>query len=573
MTATKLRLYNDVLRLLGDVRLATLTDDITARYALDDAWDEGVAFVLKQAPWRFALVTTTLPRVLGGMPGYVNASLFPSDCLQPHAIYIAASDGRECPFDLRDQGVGFNYNITVAPTLRYVSSNYADPAYTAHPWPEHFAQTVAAYLAFLVARRVTGGDSATGRMSQLFASLLPEAIERDAMSPDFWLPYQRNGEFLRAARFVISGANFDFSLKTVQYDISQQSGTPDVGWAYHFVAPADYLNTQGLWINFGGLQCPFDIRETGNGWSTNTPAFTLSYVSTDGLDSTIWPEAITKAVAAYLEWEGEGGEEEGSDDKGKPQKEQVEGTEYQLALKTAKDQYDIPDDPFLRFQWSGAYIQAVTKLLEQGRWRFAIKTVVLTDPFRAASVTFLTDDEGNPLTADDGITILTTDDSVPGVDREPNSVSDGSVSPGYSNRVIKPNDWFRTIEIYKSWSDGLLSRWTEIDYRDELDAFHLNYSPVVLRYVSRIGLDATRWPVNFRDAVLAWLQYSEASADPKMAGVAKAKFEAFKAASAEAQITDDERDVPRVLGGRFVSARYGRGNFSRKQGWPPYSGF
>jgi hypothetical protein len=382
-------------------------------------------------------------------------------------------------------------------------------------------------------------------MSQLFASLLPEAIKSDAVAKDFWLPYQRSGEFLRAARIVIAGGNWWFGLKTLQIDVSSQStSSAATGWPYRFAIPSDWLRTQALFVSFGGTECPFDIRETAEDWSTATPAFSARYLSTDALDSAKWPEAVTKAVAAYLDWQGE--TDEDTADKEKPQEEQLDVKDFQSLLAAALEQYSIPEDKWLRFQLDGSYNQAVVKLLEQGRWRFAIKTVTLSDP-------------NNP----------TNSNSTPPHPGAPNSVSDGSVSPGYSCRVLKPNDLLRTIEIYKSWSDGLLSRWTEIDYRDELDAFHLNWTPVVLRYVSRIGLDATRWPANFRDAVLAWLEYSEASADPKMAGIAKVKFELFKSANAEAQILDDERDVPRVLGGRFVAGRYGRGNFVRKQGWPP----
>ena len=35
--ATKLSLFNDALRAIGDIRLATTSDDVEARYVLDDA--------------------------------------------------------------------------------------------------------------------------------------------------------------------------------------------------------------------------------------------------------------------------------------------------------------------------------------------------------------------------------------------------------------------------------------------------------------------------------------------------------------------------------------------------------
>jgi hypothetical protein len=686
MAATKLRIYQDVARLLGDARFALISDDVETRYALDDAWDEAVAFVLRQAPWRHALKTAAL--AVGGtlIAGYAISYNFPGDWHRTHAVFIAQA-GRELPFDFRHQGTALSVNIATAPTMRYVSTAFLDPAFA--NWPEHFAQCVAAYLAFLVAERVTGDRGAPGKMSQLFASLLPEAVAIDAIDEDPWLPHQRDGSFLRVARTMVDQAPWRFALRTLlinsapgagaggfvrsfqvpadwsqtrslfvlttaaaphgagerrpfkvrehgalwytdettfyaeyvsvtlamdatlwpdQYmravlralhfdkatraddkdmkddlgvykdaladviegeavaddpwldhqfsgafdtgsravlsrgywwwgiktlDIdtsSQLTLSPQAGFPYRYALPSDWLRTHALFVAWDGHECPINIRESAQDWSTDATAWTARYVSTDVLDAKTWPEQVAAAVLAYLDWTAEG--DHGAGDPKMPSPAQGKAAAFDRMLAEALTAYSRPEDGWLRHQLSGSYIESVKMMLEKGRWRFAVKTVSIEDS------------------------------------ADPNAFSDGTTSPGYSVRLPKPLDWLRTLRLYRSLSDGLYADWCDIDYRDELGAFHCNWSPAILRYVSRLGLDATQWPHNFRDAVLAWCEHSEARADPKMAAVAARKLEFYERQCREAETLDDERDVPRVLNsGRFVSARYGRSNYSREQGW------
>lgn len=694
---TKLDCYQMALRHLGDARLALITDDVESRYALDDSWDRATKFVLGQAAWRHALKTATLATDASGIPGYTTGYAYPATWHRTHSIYLASS-GRQFPFDLREEGTHILTNSTAAPTMRFVSSTFLDPA--AADWPEHFAQTLAAYLAFLVAERVTGDRGAPGKMSQLFASLLPEAVAIDAIDEDPWLSHQRDGSFLRvartmidqgfwrfamvsgqlatvaggaggftrqvampadwsrtrslyvlttdtqpvhagerrpfdirevgslwltdatgfyveymsatlamdstkwpdhymravlralrfdkaareggqdrkdelaiykdaladtidseavaadpwlayqldgsfvrASRSVLARGNWWWAVKTLDIDTSSQESVPaQAGFPYRYALPTDWLKTHSLFVAWDGQECPINIRQTNQDWSSDAAAWTARYVSTDVLNATTWPEMVADAVLAYLDWKSEPampGEKENA------QEQQTDAAVFQKLLAEALTEYSLAEDPWLRFQLDGRYILAAKGMLEKGRWRFAVKTVILTDP--------------NNTTGSPG-----------GVAGDPNAFSDGSVSPGYSCRMPKPLDWMRTLRLYKSWADGLFARWVDIDYRDELGAIHVNWNPVQLRYVSRLGLDSTQWPLNFRDAVLAWLEYQEARADPKMAAVAARKLEFFNEQCKEAENLDDERDMPRVIsGGRFAAGRYGRGRISRENDWPP----
>jgi hypothetical protein len=668
MAATKLRLYRDAARLLADARFALITDDVETRYALDDAWDEAVAFVLRQAAWRFALRTVTL--VPGGtaLSGYTLSYLYPTNWLRTHAIFLVTSDGRECPIDLREEGAAISVNIG-APRMRYVANEYLDPAAAA--WPEHFAQCVAAYLAFLVAYRVTGNPGAAAEMSQLFSSLLPEAVRIDANPEDRWLPHQRSGDMLRAARELLRQGFWRFALKVAA---ASAGGTPAAGYSNAFTQPADWLRTRTLYTSSAGREFPFDVREHGGQWSANIAAFNVQYVSsTLGLDSTLWREGFMKALLAFLEADAAHEKEGGlypallaaalqteADAPDKWLAAQLDGTFLRAArsvlgagywafrgsdgtmvglkevqidsssqLTTTPDygfpyRYGLPDDwfrthslfvpwdgqecpinirqsahdwstdaasfvaryvstdvltattwpeivadavfarimlddapadvlkarqaeydrllaealalhsreedPWLRFQLGGSFRQATQQLLESGRWRFAKRTVSLT----------------------------------PSSDALPAELSDGTVSDSYGYRFIRPNDLIRTIWVYYLVGSGTSAQRVDIDYRDEGGAYHANYTPITVRYVSRLGLDSTKWTANFRAAVHACCLHLEAPTDAKLRAT-------YEAAEGRAEGLDDARDMPPMRNvGRFVAARYGRSSVSREQGWPPW---
>jgi hypothetical protein len=58
--ATKLQIYNAALRHLGDLRLATITDDVEARYELDEVWSRVVEHCFTLGLWNFATRTQQL---------------------------------------------------------------------------------------------------------------------------------------------------------------------------------------------------------------------------------------------------------------------------------------------------------------------------------------------------------------------------------------------------------------------------------------------------------------------------------------------------------------------------------
>lgn len=682
MATTELRIRQDALRLLADARLALITDDVESAYALEDAWEGAVDFVLRQAAWRFALTRVQLATVgsPAPLPGYARNFGHPADILRTHKLFIVTSDGRECPVDLRESGNGISTNAT---TLwgEFVSSDYNDQFNT---WPEHFSQTVAAYLAFSVAERVTGERGASGRMSQLFSQLLGEAVRIDAVPDDPWLPFQRTGEMLQGARDLLRRGFWRFALTDAVIDT--ESGTPARGFAHAFALPTDHMRThrvftlpesgretlidfreqggrwsanvdefnaryvsstlgldstrwdepfrsallgylqagrpqmtegeqeqappwfqavllaleasadpsdpwlrhqlsgdyerakdvvlrEGFWtwrgpdgvmrglrevqytaepdqlpaqpaygfpyrydlpddwfrthslhVPWDGQDCPINIRESAHDWSTDAETFVARYVALDVLDAAFWPEEILNAVYAWCDWQTAGGEGRGA-----------AAQEYATLLSLALRKHSQPANEWLRFQLDGSYQIAVKKLLETGRWRFAVKTRVLTETT-------------DPLPAEEAI---------------------GDPVAGYAYRFIQPNDLLRTIRVYHEWGVGQWGDRVDIDFIDEAGAYHANFTPVTVRYVSRLGLDSTKWPANFRDALLAWLQYEEARRDLASTNIAAAKLALYKDAERRAERLDDARDHPRIIPPRTLErARRGGGYYRRI----PYSG-
>jgi hypothetical protein len=685
MAATKDRIFADAIRMLADARFTSITDDTESLHALSDAWDEAVIFCLRQANWRFAMLTAG-PSDLGPAQNYTHSFSLPSDLIRIQSVFYLAIGSREYPIDFREYS-GKIYTDAASIAIRYVSSSYAVP--TIADWPENFAQVVAAYLAFLVAERVTGERGAAGRMSSLFSQHLEQAAAIDAEPDDRWLRFERNGEMLFGARDLlgrgawrfalvdgtsgtpsaarvagflysfqqptnwigthklfltsVDGREFpldireqggywstnivafnfryvssDLGLDSTQWDDSfrtallayleagrpaqrppadeaqkeaapawerllmaalaecaepldpwyrhQISGTfqrarlfvlqqgywvyrdpagimrglkerqytalddqlataPDFGLPYRYPLPADWFKTHALFVPWDGQERPINIRESASDWSTDAESFVARYVSTDVLDATGWPEAIAQTVLAYCDWQ-----------MAPPQEAKERATKYLELLTAAKSAHSRQEDDWLRFELDGSFEAARKEELEKGRWRFAIKTVLLT----------------------------------PSTDPLPSEESDGTMSSSYAYRFIQPNDLLRTVRVYYDQGVPPYGRRLDIDFRDEQGGFHANYASITVRYVSRMGLDSTRWPAAFRDALLAWLQYREARGDPQKTAIANAKYAVYEAACREAERLDDARDRPAIIRSRIVAARFGRSPRDRELGVYPY---
>jgi hypothetical protein len=184
-------------------------------------------------------------------------------------------------------------------------------------------------------------------------------------------------------------------------------------------------------------------------------------------------------------------------------------------LQAALEREAIAESPWLVHQFEGRIPPVVGELLEQGTWRFAIKTTEL----------------------EDGL---------------------GTPSEGYAYSFVRPADWLRTVQLY----DDSSGRQLDVDYREEGGYFHAGYSPVVLRYLSTdLGYDPTKWSELFQAALLARLQLRRAVENPAtQTGILQVLRANAERTLKEAKAKDAQRDRPLVdTYSRFVQGRFGHG--------------
>lgn len=291
--ATQLGVYRDALRHLGEIRLANLTDDVEARYALDDAWDDAIVNLLRTAAWRFALKTATVTQDGAGVAGFTYSFTRPTDWLRTHAIFVNVGTA-ERPVDVREQAGGW-YSSLSPMTVRYVSKDGRNPGL----WPEQFASALAAYLAFLVCERLTGDAERVARTAEVYDAELRQAVERDAIPEDEWLRHQLSGSMIEGARFLLGKGQWRFSLKTTT--LTATADPPSAGYEYAFDAPDDYIRPVWFYHQFGHARRDMEYRNEGGQLHANVEEPTLRYVSSDlGLDSTLWTDGFMSALQAWL---------------------------------------------------------------------------------------------------------------------------------------------------------------------------------------------------------------------------------------------------------------------------------
>ena len=181
MAVTQLGLYNEALRILGERRLASLTENREPRRVLDDIWNDGARdYCLEQGMWNFAMravqidKSTTEPAF-----GYANAFDKPSDHIRTAGV--AEDEFFNVPLTRVLEEVGFWFADIDPIYVRYISndSNYG---FDMNRWPATFGKYVAAYLASEAALTLTQSMDKKRMAMALAAERLTDARSKDAMA-------------------------------------------------------------------------------------------------------------------------------------------------------------------------------------------------------------------------------------------------------------------------------------------------------------------------------------------------------------------------------------------------------
>jgi hypothetical protein len=155
--ASQLSLYNAALRHLGQRKLSATTDDVEARYVLDDEYSTALVYCLRQGTWNFALEENSIASAsaTGSSVTYGNRFAKPADWVRTRDI--SSSSTFDPPLTDFVDMAGYWYASSSIATLyvRFVSST---PGILVANFPSDYAEYVSAYLAWLVYRKVTGGN-------------------------------------------------------------------------------------------------------------------------------------------------------------------------------------------------------------------------------------------------------------------------------------------------------------------------------------------------------------------------------------------------------------------------------
>ena len=361
--ATLLGTYNGALRILKESRLASTSDDVTARYLLDDAIDGVIAHALELGQWNFASRSATIAGSVSANRGYAYRVAKPADLVRP--ITISASSSYYPPLEDYDEDATYWYTNATSLYVTYVSDN-ASYGGDKTKWPETFSRVIEASLALEIAPSLSKSDELTKRAEGIFDDALRQSRAKDAInrtvrvvsattrdiynealrlvgrrllgnfSDDIiarriYDPGQQpaNGQQGRppsngsneiemeatrrrlldecwdaSVEYMLAQGLWNFGQRTVALEYVTDV-EPAFGYSYIFERPDDYVRTVAISSSgelFPPLAAGEYLEENGYLLANCNPLY-LQYISNHtsyGLDQSRWPETFKKALAAYL---------------------------------------------------------------------------------------------------------------------------------------------------------------------------------------------------------------------------------------------------------------------------------
>jgi hypothetical protein len=184
---SQLALYNEALRLIGERKLASLSENREPRRLLDAVWDGSGAnsgaidYCLEQGLWNFAMRTAQINFTPSIEPdfGYQRAFPKPEDFIRTAGVAI--DPYFRLPLNNYTDEAGFWFADQDVLYVRYVSRD-DQYGYDLSLWPGTFAKWVAAYLASEIVDRLTDNDAKRQLIAEAARRRLIDARSKDAMN-------------------------------------------------------------------------------------------------------------------------------------------------------------------------------------------------------------------------------------------------------------------------------------------------------------------------------------------------------------------------------------------------------
>ena len=563
VATTKLIVWNEALREIGDHPLTDTTTPNTAQDALNSAWDHAVEYVLSRRDWNFARRRATLTGISDtSHPPYVYRYARPSDYLRKIWVKNAADDEFQIP---HAEIAAVIYGHATSALIEYISdhSDNYDPA----NWPPQFTRVLALYLAMLVAPKLgrVGMDDAKTWYQKIDIALQEaersEAVttisadistDRDAVmrraieilgqrlegavpvySDVDALRWQLNRGWETMVKFVLEQAPWNFALRRAT--LTSTADATYAPYAYRFARPSGFLKR--VWIRETATDAhEADYTEAGTYFYGHAGTKVLEYIAADAAAMTAanWPASFAELVATYMAAQlapaggsvttGEDGKERRT-----PSIRQALMQQFAQMLEVARTaeasqhqskQVPAARQPVMRraMEIMGQQLTGFTitnDMLSRMRWQMnltwdnALEYVLSQGAWNFATKRAVL--EGG----DDGDANVPTT-SLAGVDEgysvEPASSSTSTVQiSGYDYSFPLPEDF-----VHKIWLKADVAHDAECQHQFMGGYVFVNNDPAVMEYVANDSYtsDPANWPIGFSEAITAYLTLSVA---PEMA--------------------------------------------------------
>ncbi len=178
----RLALYNKALRMCGERKLSSLTENVKSRHLLDDVWaEDGVKHALEHGQWKHAIRAMKLqydPDFTAEF-GYKYRFIKPDDFVRTAAV--CSDEFFTAPLlDVEDEA-GYWFCDLQELYVKIVS-NDEDYGGDMSLWPTNFTSFVAAFFAQEIVWDLTGSEDKKKIVVSLVDHWLKKALATDAMA-------------------------------------------------------------------------------------------------------------------------------------------------------------------------------------------------------------------------------------------------------------------------------------------------------------------------------------------------------------------------------------------------------